>query len=597
MLKPDLTVPEQKIASLTFTDTSPKAFRRWTGRLPMANLGELSRQLYHAIIELNQLFLPPDQRLQLLELIRPKIRFACGELAQHYLGMAISLPEKQRKIANLSQALQVHLASGYKLCIKEFLESGSVGKHKRNLVLCSHRAITELGATILRASQLYGPGPRDSWKELHQIYVFALSQNLHNTGVPDETHRHRSGSTIANAYVQCLLFGASRTNQLRQNDMDQAYGLFELWASQVPCLPGLAQTAVLVVNPASDHPPVYRDLLSGPAGKDWLGLDTSQLTRKLADHLKQTDPPSPAGDEGLRIPPGTPESLLSHITGALGLLVKRNFNRLATDGSLEICAGLTSVHFHVAGQTSFSAFLTGQATHLENENRFMRPDIRDAWAGAHDAGISDDRIRGSADSPIQFTPSQSPDDAATPKSRPGIYLTRLVNTSPGGYCVAWGADIPPSLQAGEILGVREHSSHPWSIAVVRWLRQTRNQGSRVGIELLAPNAIPCGVQLIQKTGPNSEFLRSLILPEISAIGQPKTLITPRLPFQTGSRVILLHDGQERQGVLGNRLETTGSISQFEVRFYNQSGVKDKPPAARQPAAASEDDFDSLWPSL
>ena len=59
-LKPDLRVPEQKTASLSFCDTTPKAFRVWIDQLPMANIGEVSRQLYHAIIELNHLFLAPQ---------------------------------------------------------------------------------------------------------------------------------------------------------------------------------------------------------------------------------------------------------------------------------------------------------------------------------------------------------------------------------------------------------------------------------------------------------------------------------------------------------------------------------------------------------
>jgi len=113
-LKPDLRVPEQKTASLSFCDTTPKAFRVWIDQLPMANIGEVSRQLYHAIIELNHLFLAPQQRMQFLELIREKIHFVCNELSRHYLGLAVALPEKQRKIANLSQALQLHLAGGYR---------------------------------------------------------------------------------------------------------------------------------------------------------------------------------------------------------------------------------------------------------------------------------------------------------------------------------------------------------------------------------------------------------------------------------------------------------------------------------------------------
>ena len=89
ILKPELKVPEQKTASLSFCDTTPKAFRVWADQLPMANTGEASRQLYHAIIELNHLFLSPLQRMQFLEIVRDKIHFVCNELSRHFLGLAI----------------------------------------------------------------------------------------------------------------------------------------------------------------------------------------------------------------------------------------------------------------------------------------------------------------------------------------------------------------------------------------------------------------------------------------------------------------------------------------------------------------------------
>src|SRR5690606_22032961 len=39
--------------------------------------------------------------------VRDRIHFVCNELSRHFLGLAIALPEKQRKIANLTQALQL----------------------------------------------------------------------------------------------------------------------------------------------------------------------------------------------------------------------------------------------------------------------------------------------------------------------------------------------------------------------------------------------------------------------------------------------------------------------------------------------------------
>jgi kynureninase len=98
-------------------------------------------------------------------------------------------------------------------------------------------------------------------------------------------------------------------------------------------------------------------------------------------------------------------------------------------------------------------------------------------------------------------------------------------------------------------------------------------------------------------GNSSEYLRGLLLPEISAVHHAATLITPRLPFQTGSRISLMHDGREDHGQLLKKVSSTGSISQFELKLRSPEilpGDNQNPPSA---PGSREDEFDSLWPSL
>lgn len=603
--KPELRVPEQKTASLSFCQTSPKAFKEWVSQLPMANIGEASRQLYHAIIELNQLQTAPQQRLQLLELIRPKIQFVCSELSRHYLGLAVALPEKQRKIANLSQALQLHAASGYKLCVLGFLDNGGLEKHRKGLATAIHRAISELSATIVRSHQLYCPSPPQSWLECHRLFRYAYSSGLNGYSVDDETLTHRRASTVEDSYKRILLLGCARPNQLRQNELEQTYELFENWTHLVACGPATDADSLFVVNMERDSAPMYRSLLEQEPGSESFNFDTRELSAQITESLHARNQEIPRNASQLELPPRVSNNLLTHLSQALGILATRNFNRIASQGMLEICVGLTATHFFVAGAKTFNEFVSGNNNsrplprQLDSapENQFMKTGRRvdDAWAGAHDVGPGDEQMH-PADAPINFRNSVgSIPDSEGDRRRPKSHHALLINTSPGGYCVAWETDIPTSLQAGEILGVREQSNHPWSIAVVRWIRQVRNQGTQVGIELLAPSAAPCGVRLIQKVGNNSEYLRGLLLPEISVVNQAATLITPRLPFQSGSRISLLHDGREDQGTLSRRISATGSISQFELKLHNAGipAVETRPPAA----GASEDEFDSLWPSL
>ncbi|MDX1599243.1 MAG: GTPase [Marinobacter sp.] len=597
ILKPELRVPEQRTASLSFCETSPKAFRNWVSQLPMANIGEASRQLYHAIIELNHLFIAPQQRLQFLEMLQPKIHFVCTELSRHYLGLSVALPEKQRKIANLSQALQLHSAGGYKLCILELLDNGGLDKNRKAIALSVHRALSELGATVLRAHQLYCPTPPHSWLECHRLFRFAHRNKLAGIDIDDDTLVHRRSSTVEDAYKRILLLGCARPNQLRQNELLQSYELFEIWTQRVSCGPDIGEDSLFAVNMEQDNPPVYRSLLEqGPDG-DTFGFDTTELSQMLSEAL-QAGSARDMARSSLQLPPRVNETLLTHLSQALGILAKRNFNRISSQGKLEISVGLTATHYFVAGEKQFHEFVRGnESEHHDSPNLFTDSSRQneDVWAQAHDAAPMEARPS-SSDTPIDFRSSAGriPTTEAQKTLRPQSHQALLINSSPGGYCAAWESNVPPTLQTGEVLGVREHASHPWSIAVVRWIRQIKHKGTQIGIELLAPSAAPCGVRLIQKVGACSEYLRGLLLPEIGIVNQSATLITPRLPFQSGSRISLLHDGREDNGQLLKKLASTGSISQFELKLQNSGALSIGP---KPPANTNEDEFDSLWPSL
>jgi hypothetical protein len=589
-LKPDIRVPEQKTASLSFCDTTPKAFKKWAGLLPMANIGEVSRQLYHAIIELNQLFLPPHQRLQLLDVIREKIHFVCTELSSHFIGTAVSMPEKQRKIANLAQALQLHLSGGYKLCVIELLNAGTPDKNRKALVIAIHRSIAELSGTILRAYQLYCPTPPNSWLDCHKLYKFALAHQLTAIKVDDATPSQRNSSSIDDAYKRILLLGCARPNQLRQTELSQLFTLFEPWTDLTDFVPGDQGDSLFVVNMRADKSPVYRSLLGEAEEGDFFSFDSSRLSAQISQAIQTAD-----SDEAseLTLPPHTSDTLLIHLAQALGTLAKRNFNRVTNQGSLELCVGLTAVHYFMAGRKTLNDFTRQPEAEDTEDNMFIRSSTRknDAWAGVRD---DDNRVEGmlAGNAPINFTSARA---SAVLKNAPGACRTKMINTSPGGFCIVWDSQIPSSLQTGEILGVREQSSQPWSVAVVRWIRQIKNEGTQIGIELQAPTATPCAVRLIQKLGNSSEYLRGLMLPEISVINQPATLIVPRIPFQSGNRITLLIDDQEEQGQLLKKRTATGSINQFEIKLQSRPDAKTS--TDRSGPASSEDEFDSLWPLL
>jgi hypothetical protein len=110
-----------------------------------------------------------------------------------------------------------------------------------------------------------------------------------------------------------------------------------------------------------------------------------------------------------------------------------------------------------------------------------------------------------------------------------------------------------------------------------------------------PKAKPCGARVVKKTGEASEYMRTLLLPELKAIGRPATLITPALTFRSGYKLVLKLDGEEMKAHLTQQVSTTPSFSQFEFALMRRPSDPEAPSKGDdQPA---DEDFDSIWASL
>jgi hypothetical protein len=596
-----LRVPVPQQQHLTFCEPTPRELRRWVADLPKANLGETARQLYQALIELNQLACTADARLQLLELLRPEVYYVCKNLERHFLNQAVVLDERPRKVANLCQALQNHLAIGYKLIVMQ--EIGSTAREPlQRLVTALQRASHSLCGALIRASQLYCPVPEGLWLELHQLYQIGCNQQLQRIRVRDEQAQHAvtPNLSLEQTYLVALLLGCARCNQMRQSGIARLAEALEPWCALVKLQPASLPSSLFAVAPLVDGPPRYKSLFPADAQSELLGIDSQPLADAIREYLLL--PIESRKQSQLPVPDGFSLDVLQHLSAAWGDISERTFQRNNGQGSLTLSIGMSSVHYFIAGQIPFSEVLkkAAPAVTFGAQTAESGPDI---WGGAFDAqrithwepGLPMEEIVYQVQAPTKS--ESTPANEAT-ELYP-TYSLPIVNHSPGGYCLSWPKEVPGQLQAGELLGLQDSPNQAWSVAVVRWIRQVRGGGTQMGIELVAPFAQPCGLQLMRKTEQSSQFLRALLLPAIAAISRPATLITPRLPFQEGSKVLINLNGNEQRAVLSRKQTSTGSFTQFEYRSVELASAPQGKPvtAPSSQAKAGEEDFDSLWKSL
>lgn len=592
-----LRVPTPQQQHLTFCEPSPRELKRWVAGLPKANIGETARLLYQALIELNQLACTADIRLQLLELLRPEVYYVCKHLERHFLNQAVVLDERPRKVANLCQALQNHLAIGYKLIVVQ--EVGNTARESlQRLVTALQRAAHSLCCALIRTSQLYCPVPEGLWLELHQLYQIGCNQQLQRINVHDEQARHTAALklNLEQTYLTALLLGCARCNQMRQSGIARLAEALENWCLLVKLQPAKLPSSLFVIAPLVDGPPRYKSLFPAIDQSTLLGIDTQPLADAIREYLLL--PAEDRQQSRLQVPEGFSQDVLQHLSSAWGDIAERTFQRNNGQGSLTLSIGMSSVHYFIAGQKPFSQVLkqTAQEVKFKVQPIDSGPDV---WGNAFDAqpinhwqpGLLMEEIVYKAQDPV-------PADDETAELYP-TYCLPIVNHSPGGYCLSWPKEVPGQLQAGEVIGLQDSPKQAWSVAVVRWIRQVRGGGTQMGIELVAPFAQPCGLKLMRKTEQHSQFLRALLLPAIAAISRPATLITPRLPFQEGNKVLINLNGNEQRAVLSRKQSSTASFTRFEYRSVEQvSSPQGKPvTASSSQVKAGEEDFDSLWKSL
>lgn len=591
-------LPAQDLGRLSLVNHQPRKLKEWVDALPMMNVGETSRLVFQTLQELTRLQVDAAERLELLELLRPTAHALCNALSKHYLNQSVMLPERATKVATLAQAMQSHLATGYKLVVLASLDKLARKRDPdtlRQATTATHRAITELTGNLLRSTQLYLSTPPNLWLELHTLYLLSAEHQL-TLPVADALNRYTEKSTVEEAYIRALLLATCKPNKLRQSEIAQICQLSELWAPLIRLREFSGAGELFVFDLSRDAPPTYRTQARPDASDHVRAIMPTALVEHLNEVFRQAQQGNPKASGEAALSPG----LLHHLVQAWSELSERSFSRVSHDGTLDISLGLTATHYFLAGKRDFDTMMQGI------QNRFMIADADNPFLKAKAMGAHrpDDRTGkdvwsmafGNVESNEQHDYKLAfQDKEPEGPDRYDTYQCQIVNISPGGYCVEWAGDVPASVKAGEILGLREDGENGWSVGVIRWVKQLPGHGAQVGIEVLAPKAKPCGARVIKKTGEATEYMRTLLLPELKAVGRPATLITPALTFRTGYKLVLKLDGEELKAHLTQQVSTTQSFSQFEFALMRRPS--DTEAAAKTDTRPEDEDFDSIWASL
>ncbi len=559
-----ITFPETTSTGLSVCDATPVALAEWVAHLPMANTSEAAMQLRKVATELAHIDAPPETRFYCLEAVRPPAHYICARLDRTAAG-ASAAGEGHAQVA---QSLQTELILGYKAVLRDVLTSDELTDTQRDLLgHAMHRATADLSCALLRTYEFYTDAPPHAWYELNQIYQLADELGIATSSYTDEQSRGGGVLTIADAYLRIALLAAAKPNQLRQKDLSAVFNALDQWTPRIR-IGAPADDTLFVVDLNADAPPSYRELGSH-TGDALRGISTDVLVYELEAYLGEMASDVP-------VPDYVSPDLLRHLAHAWGTMKKRSFRRSASSGTMKICIGMRTLHYYISGGVEFAEQLGSTEALLRREiNPFMEeqtiqrstaPD--DVWSNAFDLRGGRIPLNPNISDPskILLSPRRPQSQSAIAANYP-CYDAQIIDTSPSGYCARWPSPMPIQLQTGELLAIRERDDARWCIAVSRWIRHS-DQETLMGIELLAPRAIPVAVRMLQKRGHNTDYHRAVLLPALDAIGQPAMLITPRLPYNESQKVQLRRHTIQATGQLMRRVLMTESFTQFTFRMLD-----------------------------
>ncbi len=600
-----LYIPQQSAAAKDSMQSHPRKVKKWLNSLPHSSMGELTRQIYTGINELNQQTMPYKHRMENMEMLRAPMREIFDNLKKYFINRTLPLPEKSKKIVNLNQSLLQEMATGYKIIISNAANDIDKKPDKKTLSIAICRAIRYLSELLLRSNEIYAETPAACWYDLHQMYLYAENHKLHKIKVADIEHINKK-TTIEDCYKQILLFSLARPTAMRQSDTERVYNKLLEWSTQTNLGNDPQENQVnrfFCARMDRDLQPSYLTLQDCNSETEIRTLETSKLVdtiRKQISTFEKTGTIT-VGEE-------LSQETLKVLATSWGVCAKRRFSRAESQGRIEASVGLANITKRIkeGGKPPTVEEVKSKNTRtpqfsLESIPDNMRVEGGNPASSHHEIGSTDNNNWDMVAKGRLMT------DAFERENHPLIQESlklnkedadlhwEIANISAGGYCLRWNSETTSSAQIGELIALHEHEpggGYEWRAGVIRWMQFTRDHGLEIGVQILSPKVIGTQVQRAHRL--NEEPFDCLMLPGIRPLKQPPSILMPAHAFKSGDKLKTNVFEQEMDIVLGEIGEHTGSFTQFN--FANSEDITRAQKDAKK-KSAKKNNFDEIWSSL
>lgn len=463
---------------------SPRVVREQAAHLPLANPGQAARELGELLDAMLVTRWSGAERIDTLETLRAPVAGLCEGFEQQLGVESHPLPPAKEKLVEMACNFHRALARNYALALHELCApDGKLPMFKgKAAATAAVRALTHLGVVLQWSYRLYRTPPVGLWRRAHALHRYAQQIGVADKPVADPLP-DGAELDVSQAYAHALLHALSNPYRFSSRELREAWLLTRCLAPH--CVLGSAGGAAIAVDENSDDGPGYVPEERALAQEGIFALDLVPLKRFLEDHAAL----QPPGIERLSFrqrggqPVEVPIAFLHRLRSSWAGAAERGFVRLDAGHALDAVIGLHALHFVLASNSDFGAFMR--------------------------------RIRGSAIT-LSTRENAAAWTAGADTTRPQILSAHVLDQSLGGYRLQLHAEGSLRIRVGEVIGLspsaEEGETQEWMVGLIRWLRAD-DEGVFAGIELLARRARAAGIRLAVEGDELHSPQRAVLMPD------------------------------------------------------------------------------------
>ncbi len=553
--------------------------------LPVADMGETASKIFHYLYDLNQSSLAPKTRLQILEAIKPSCLNILNALATVYIHSPLKYSQKLQSASELVHAIASETVFGFNTVIEDICDDpAAIEKYQKTILpaACAN-SLQFQGFIQLQRYQLYKTVGSKLWVQQNIIYKLAQKYDLLE-------HKLRKDSaslgTIKKQLLINLMLPVSNPYQLKHGEINEVYNSLDALAELADLQPEGTQGCLFAFLPDNDIAPQPVNAVEQES-LTVVGINLQQPVKALERNLKSNSegffsrfkktPPQLELDVDLS------EHLITHWSKTLN----RNFIRMNSQASTEVCIGLAASHHFLVeklGKKVHERFF-GQK---KNKTMELEPEVlqldQDEGDSQHSfvwktrssgMGLSSEQQKDAFASiykPIskedqQHIKEDKPFKNIKTRARYQWTSGSVRDASPAGFCLAFDKAPSSYAEANELITVKnlKDRQEQYSLGMIRWNRWHKDSLFLIGIEIISPEPTPVRATLDWDYAKPAYHHNGLLLPEMPNVGIDATIILPPLGYRSGQTVAIMTPDDEFKLELNKKVIETDNFIQFQFR--------------------------------